>query len=159
VKESWNALLHPPTPTDDILAQVLDCKAKAVVVTGGEPLNYNMDYFTAELRKNGFKTYVETSGSSPLSGEWDWICVSPKRNKPPLKPIFDKASELKVIIEDESDFEWATIMADQANADCHLYLQPEWSQASIMMQRIVDFALDNPRWKISVQTHKYMHIP
>ena len=159
VKESWNALLHPATPTDDILDQILACNAKAVVVTGGEPMNYNMSYLTSKLRENQFKIYVETSGSSPLSGDWDWICLSPKRNKPPLQEAFDRASELKVIIENDADFEWAEQMAQKVNSTSHLYLQPEWSQASKMMQRIVDFALENPKWKISIQSHKYMRIP
>ncbi len=159
VKESWNALLHPATPTDDILEQVLACNAKAVVVTGGEPMNYNMNYFTAELKKHSFQTFVETSGSSPLTGQWDWICLSPKKNKPPLKEALDIASELKVIIETEEDFLWAEEMASKVNNNSHLYLQPEWSKADDMMQKIVDYALENPKWKISIQSHKYMRIP
>ncbi len=159
VKESWNALLHPPTLTDDILSQVMACKARAVVVTGGEPLNYNLDYFTTQLKTNGFKTFIETSASSPLSGNWDWICVSPKRNKPPLDAILLLAGELKVIIETQDDFVWAEENAAKVSPDCKLFLQPEWSKSTKMMQTIVDYALDNPRWNVSIQSHKYMHIP
>ncbi len=159
IKRSWNAQLYPPTLTSDILKQVFNCKAKSVVVTGGEPLNYNMNLFTAELKKAGFRTYVETSGSSPFSGEWDWVCLSPKKNKPPLKEAFVFASELKVIIENVDDFAWAEENAINVGADCKLYLQPEWSKAKEMMQTIVDYALENPKWNISIQSHKYMRIP
>jgi len=159
VKESWNAKLYPPTFTTDILTQVLSCKAKAVVVTGGEPLIYNMEPFTKELKDNNFKTYLETSGSSPFTGQWDWICLSPKRNKPPLETAYKLASELKIIIESEEDFAWAEENAVKVGEECKLYLQPEWSKAKEMMQTIVDYALENPKWNISIQSHKYMRIP
>jgi len=159
VKESWNALLHPPVAMDAVIKQVTDCKAKAVVVTGGEPSNYNLQYFTDKVREQGFKTYIETSGVAKLTGDWDWICLSPKKSKAPLEEIFPNASELKVIIQDASDFEWAEINAAKVAEHCVLYLQPEWSQSEKMMQSIVDYALDNPKWKVSIQNHKYMHIP
>jgi organic radical activating enzyme len=159
VKESWNALLHPPTHTDAILEQIMSCQAKTVVVTGGEPMNYNLNYFTQQLQNAGFETHLETSGSSPLSGNWNWICLSPKRNKAPLQVFYDQASELKVIIENEADFEWAEQNANKVNSNCQLFLQPEWSKSKLMMQKIVDYALQNPRWKVSIQSHKYMHIP
>lgn len=159
VKESWNAKLHPPVSTDGILKQVIECAAKVVVVTGGEPMNYNMSYFTQELKKNGFQTHLETSGSSEMTGEWDWVCLSPKRNKKPLQSSLDVANELKVIIENDDDFIWAEKNAALVNTDCKLFLQPEWSQSQKMMQAIVDYALENPKWKVSIQSHKFMHIP
>ncbi len=159
VKESWNALLHPPVEMDGVIAQVLECNAKAVVVTGGEPSNYNLKYFTDKVREGGFKTYIETSGVAHLTGDWDWICLSPKITKKPLEEIFPRASELKVIIQTAEDFKWAEINAAKVGEDCMLYLQPEWSQSEKMMQQIVDYALENPKWKVSIQSHKYMHIP
>lgn len=159
VKESWNAKLHPPIATDKILEQVLSCKAKVVVVTGGEPMNYNMNYFTDVLKENGFQTHLETSGSSLMTGDWDWVCLSPKRNKAPLQSSLDLADELKVIIETEEDFAWAETNAALVNDNCKLFLQPEWSKSKQMMQAIVDYALENPKWKVSIQSHKYMRIP
>ena len=159
VKESWNAKLHPPTATDLIIENILANPSKSVVVTGGEPMNYNFDYFCKTLKSKEITLFLETSGSSKLSGNWDWICLSPKKNKKPLAEFFQKAHELKVIISSEDDFEWAEKNAAQVNDKCVLYLQPEWSKVGIMMQTIVDYALENPKWKISIQSHKYMHIP
>ena len=159
MKESWNAKLHPPTLTDEIIKQVEDCPAKSVIVTGGEPLTYNLDYFCSEMKKRGFLTYLESSGSNKLSGHWDWITLSPKKNKPPVDELYTVANELKVIISDASDFEWAELNALKVSEHCLLYLQAEWSRAKQMMQQIVDFVLENPRWKISLQSHKYMRIP
>ncbi len=159
VKESWNALTHPPVLVDDVVSQMVDCKAKAVVVTGGEPSNYNLNYFTKAIRNLGFKTYIETSGVSHLTGDWDWICLSPKKTKKPLEEIYQRASELKVIIQTAEDFLWAEENAAKVSDSCILYLQPEWSQSEKMMQSIVDYALENPKWKVSIQNHKYMHIP
>ena len=159
VKESWNAKLHPPTLTDEIVKQVEDCPAKSVIVTGGEPLTYNMDYFCSEMKKRGFKTFLESSGSNKLTGDWDWIALSPKKKKPPVDELFPKANELKVIVSDASDFDWAELNAKKVSDECLLYLQPEWSKADEMMQQIVDFVMENPRWQISLQSHKYMRIP
>lgn len=159
VKESWNAKLHPPVSTDDIIKRVLDCDAKVVVVTGGEPMNYNMSYFTNKIKNLGFQTHLETSGSSEMTGKWDWVCLSPKKNKLPLQSSLDVANELKVIVENEDDFVWAEKNADLVNNHCKLFLQPEWSKSKLMMQTIVDYALKNPKWHISIQSHKFMHIP
>lgn len=159
VKESWNAKLFPATPTDNIVANVAKCPAKAVVVTGGEPLMYNLNYFCSELKKEGIQRFLETSGAYPLSGEWEWVCLSPKKNSPPLKPIYDMANELKVIIANKGDFDWAEKNAKLVNEDCHLYLQPEWSKSELLMPLITDFIMANPQWKISLQSHKYMNIP
>jgi len=159
IKESWNASLFPPTPVAQIIANTLTCPAKAIVVTGGEPLLYNLDYLTQELKKKGVKTFLETSGSHPLSGTWDWICLSPKRESPPLDGIFGKANELKVIVQDSTDFVWAEENRLKVSPGCQLYLQPEWSRRSDIMPRIVQYILDSPKWKISLQSHKYMRIP
>ncbi len=159
VKESWNADLHPLTLTDTIVANASDCPAKAVVVTGGEPLQYNMDYLCSQLHQQGIQTFLETSGSEDLSGSWDWICLSPKRNSPPTKEILAKANELKVIITHEDDFAWAEQNAAQVNDACKLLLQPEWSQYNRMIQPIVDYILEHPQWTISLQAHKFMRIP
>ncbi len=159
VKESWNAKLWPLTDTDAIVERVAECPAKAVVVTGGEPLMYNLDYFCSELKIRGIKTYLETSGAHPLTGEWDWICLSPKKNSPPLQEIFEKANELKVIIQSKGDFEWAEKNAGRVGEQCSLFLQPEWSVRDTMMEPIVEYVKNNPKWLVSLQSHKYMRIP
>ena len=159
VKESWNAKLHPPTLVDNIIENIIQIPSKAVVVTGGEPMNYNFNYFCSQLIKNNITCFLETSGSSKFSGQWDWICLSPKRNKAPLPEYFKIANELKVIISKPEDFLWAEQNANLVEETCILFLQPEWSKAKEMMQTIVDYVLNNPKWKISIQSHKYMHIP
>jgi 7-carboxy-7-deazaguanine synthase len=158
-KFSWDPSLHPVVPADQIIEHVLDCPAAAVVVTGGEPLMVNLDYLTSSLKKQGIETFLETSGSHPLSGTWDWICLSPKTNAPPLEGIFPKAHELKVIIASEEDIEWALKNSLKVTADCKLYLQPEWSRREQILPRVIEFSKQNPRWMISLQSHKYMHIP
>ncbi|MFZ4563630.1 MAG: 7-carboxy-7-deazaguanine synthase QueE [Bacteroidales bacterium] len=159
VKESWNANDFPPVSTDIIVAHAASYPAKAIVVTGGEPLLYNMDYLCSELHKNGISRYLETSGSQPLSGKWDWICVSPKKDAPPLDEVARQASELKVIIHDHTDFQWGEENARRVPAACLLYLQPEWSRHEQMMPEIIRYIQENPKWRISLQSHKYMHIP
>jgi 7-carboxy-7-deazaguanine synthase len=159
VKESWNADLHPLTPTDKIVEIASDCPAKAVVVTGGEPMQYNMDYLCDQLHKQGIKTFLETSGSEKLTGSWDWICLSPKRNSPPTAEILQMANELKVIIADKNDFSWAEHNASMVQPECKLLLQPEWSKYNLMIQPIVDYILEHPQWTISLQAHKFMRIP
>ena len=159
VKESWNAELWPLTLTDKIIENIEHCPAKAIVVTGGEPLQYNLDYLCFELKKRNIKTFLETSGSCKLSGKWDWICLSPKIKSSPLNEIYTKADELKVIIHEEPDFEWAEKNATMSKHDTILLLQPEWSIRKKMIPLIVDYVLKNPKWKISLQSHKYMNIP
>lgn len=158
-KFSWNALKFPPVATDDIVERASACRAKAVVVTGGEPSMYDLDYFTAELKKRGVSTFIETSGAYPLNGTWDWICFSPKKNMPPTDDIFDKAHELKMIIQTGNDFLWAEENAARVHSACMLYLQPEWSVAPKMIDEIVEYAKNNPKWNVSLQSHKYMKIP
>ena len=159
VKESWNAKLHPLTSADQIIKNAIACPAKAIVVTGGEPLMYPLDYFSKGLRAAGLQTYLETSGSHPLSGEWDWICLSPKKKSPPKGQIYPLADELKVIVFDESDFEWAEQNAELVSEKCYISLQPEWSRMDKVIPLIVNYVLEHPRWNISLQSHKFMHIP
>ena len=158
VKESWNAELHPPTATDSI---VKDAKnyANTVVVTGGEPLMWSLDYITNCLQKINIKTHIETSGAYKLSGKWDWICLSPKKTKLPLENIYAVANELKVIINNNHDFKFAEDQAKKVPSNCELFLQPEWSKRNKITPLIVDYVLKNPKWKISLQTHKYLNIP
>jgi len=159
VKESWNPDLHPLTLTDEIARRATDNPARTVVITGGEPLMYNLDYICKRLKEQGLKIHLETSGSHPLSGSFDWICLSPKKKSPPKPEIFRVASELKVIIFDETDFAWAEETALTVNPECYLCLQPEWSRMQAILPDIVEYVLKNPRWHISLQAHKFMHIP
>lgn len=159
VKESWDANIHPLTPTAEIVKNVLEHKAKAVVVTGGEPLLYNMAELTCLLSDKKIETFIETSGAYPLSGHWDWICLSPKKTGPPLPAIYEKANELKIIVYNRNDFAWAEEEAKKVGKNCSLYLQPEWSKREEMMPMIVDYVKANQKWSVSLQTHKYMHIP
>jgi 7-carboxy-7-deazaguanine synthase len=159
VKESWDASLHPLTPSDEIVANATKFPGKAVVVTGGEPLIYNLDYLTKELKGKGIATFIETSGAYPLSGDWDWICLSPKKFKAPRLDIAPFANELKVIVFNKSDFLWAEEHAKNVNPNCKLYLQPEWSKSSEMTPLIIDYVMNNPQWEISLQTHKFLNIP
>lgn len=158
VKESWNAELHPPTDIEQIVAHAKPY-ADTVVVTGGEPLTWNMGPLCAALKKSGKKLHIETSGAYPLSGEWDWICLSPKKTKPPLEEFYPEADELKVIIHNHHDFKWAEEHAAKVNPDCQLFLQPEWSKREQMTPFITDYIMANPRWQMSLQTHKYMGLP
>jgi 7-carboxy-7-deazaguanine synthase len=159
VKESWNAGLWPLTVTDEIIRRVEACPAKATVVTGGEPLIYNLDYLCSGLKSKGFMTFLETSGSHPLSGQWDWICLSPKKYSPPLAEIYQKADEYKVIVQAKGDFDWAEKNIKLLREDCKLFLQPEWSRSDAIMPEIIDYVKENPGWRISLQSHKYMKIP
>lgn len=158
-KFSWNPSLHPVVPADQIIKHVLEYPAAAVVVTGGEPLMVNMGYLTGKLKVKGIETFLETSGAYPLSGNWDWICLSPKKNAPPLDGIFSKADELKVIISSMEDIDWALENAERVGENCKLYLQPEWSRREEILPLIIDFSKKNPIWMVSLQSHKYMHIP
>ena len=158
VKESWNAKLHPVTEVNDIVGSI-DLRAHAVVVTGGEPLSWNMDPLTQAIRALGLQTHIETSGAFELSGTWDWICLSPKKTAPPVASILPRAHELKVVVYNRNDLKWAESYAEQMGTDCALFLQPEWSQKEEMMPLICDYVLEHPQWKISLQTHKYLGMP
>jgi organic radical activating enzyme len=158
-KQSWNPGIHPLVHISEIVRRASSFPAPAVVVTGGEPLMYNLGPFTEALKQKGIRLFLETSGAYPLSGYWDWICLSPKKNYPPLDPVFEYANELKVIISDQSDFEWAEGNSGKVNKDCLLYLQPEWSRYKQIIPLIVEYAKSNPAWNISIQAHKFMKIP
>ena len=156
---SWNADLHPMIDTDTIIEKAVNSGTDSVVVTGGEPLMWDLDYLTFGLKKNKICTFIETSGACPVTGKWDWICLSPKKNMPPGEEICRIADELKVIIEDNNDLEWAAKYRMLVSTKCRLYLQPEWSRFEKIIPDIVEFVKKNPVWRISLQTHKYMHIP
>ncbi len=159
VKESWDANAHPQVNIYTILQYVMEAKAEMAVITGGEPLLHQLDELTALLQQNNIETNIETSGSSPLSGNWNWICVSPKKFKEPLLEVIENANELKIVVFNKSDFEWAEKYAALVNKDCILYLQPEWDKAEQVLPLIIEYVKQNPKWKISLQTHKYLQIP
>ncbi len=159
VKESWDENLHPILAVDKIVAEAKKHPARIAVITGGEPLIYPLEFITNTLHENDFLTHIETSGAHPLSGQWDWICLSPKKFKSPLREILPVAHELKVIIFNKSDMEWAESYAQQVNPQCHLYLQPEWSRAKEMLPMMIDYVKNHPKWRISLQVHKYLEIP
>lgn len=159
VKESWDAIDHEKQSVIDLVTEVNKVNVPIVVITGGEPLMYDMLPLTVGLQVEGYKTHVETSGVYPLSGDWDWICFSPKKFKKPREEFYVEAHELKVIIFNKSDFDWAESHAQKMNPGAKLFLQPEWSKRDQMMPSIVDYVKKNPKWKISLQTHKYLDIP
>ncbi len=159
VKESWNADNHPSVPIEKIVRDAASYPGRIAVVTGGEPLMHDCRNLTNALHEAGFTTNIETSGSSPLSGEWDWICLSPKKFKAPLPEIMPLANELKIIVFNKSDFQWAEKHADQVSNNCKLYLQPEWEKAATVTPLIVEYIKENPRWELSLQIHKYINVP
>jgi organic radical activating enzyme len=168
VKESWDADPHPKYTVDTIVKEALlavtgnrlpATSNNLAVITGGEPLMHNLDELTTALKHAGFQTNIETSGSSPLSGVWDWICLSPKKFKEPLQEVLDAANELKVIIYNKSDFDWAEKHAALVNSTCKLYLQPEWSKANEMLPLMIDYIKQNPQWELSLQIHKFINVP
>lgn len=156
---SWNPDIHPMVSVDKIVENVISSGANSVVVTGGEPLMWNLDYLCDELKNKNIATFIETSGAYPLSGKWDWICLSPKKNAPPNDKICRKADELKVIIQNQSDLAWAEKYKTAVRKKCRLFLQPEWSRFEGIIPVIVEYVKKNPEWQISLQSHKYMHIP
>jgi organic radical activating enzyme len=159
VKESWDKNRHPYLELNSLLSAVLLTNANIVVITGGEPSEHSLDILTSLMQKNGIKTHVETAGTNPLSGFWDWVCLSPKKFKPVYSKNYEKANELKVIIYNKSDFAFAEQQAEKVPQNCLLYLQPEWSKESEMLPLIIDYVKGNPKWRISLQVHKYMNVP
>lgn len=159
VKESWDAAAHPRQSVAAIVAAASAFPGRLAVVTGGEPLMHDCTELTRQLHQAGFATNIETSGAWPLSGEWDWICLSPKKFKAPLPDILPAAHELKVVIFNKSDFEWAEQWAARMRPDCRLFLQPEWSKSTAITPLIIDYIKDNPKWEFSLQLHKYIHVP
>lgn len=159
VKESWEASAHPPVPVHEMVGFVKASDAEAVVITGGEPLMYDLTKLSRSLRNAGFKAWLETSGAYPVTGQWDWIVFSPKKFKNPDPDILLKADELKVVVYNKSDFDWAEKFAETVRPSCRLFLQPEWSREKEMSPLIVEYVKKNPKWQISLQTHKYLQIP
>ncbi len=159
VKESWNKENHPSYSVEELLHFVTETKTKLAVITGGEPLMHQLDELTNTLQQSGIETNIETSGAYPLSGSWNWICVSPKKFKAPLPSVLKKANELKIIVFNKSDFSWAEQHAKMVSSGCKLYLQPEWTQAEKMSPLIIQYIMDHPQWELSLQVHKYLHIP
>ncbi len=158
VKESWNAETHPPTE----IASIVHNAAKysnTIVITGGEPLTWDMGPLTSALKAKNLKIHIETSGAYPLTGTWDWICLSPKKNKLPIGDIHKKAHELKVIVYNKHDLVFAEEHANMVSKECILYLQPEWSVREKVTPMIVDYVMQHPKWRVSLQTHKYLNIP
>ncbi len=158
-KFSWNFNFHELTDITQICQNALSANADTVVVTGGEPSLYNLAPLCLLLRQNSINTFVETSGAYFLRGDWDWICLSPKKQNPPHDSVFSKADELKVIISKTDDFAWAEENAAKVRSDCHLYLQPEWSKYEAIIPEIVSYVKNHPKWMVSLQAHKFMHIP
>ena len=159
VKESWDADRYPKFDVRSLRLHVEKTPAEIVVITGGEPLMHDLNELTKDFQDNGFKTHLETSGAYPLSGQWDWICLSPKKFKAPLSGILSEAHELKVVIFNKSDFDWAEKHAAQVSPLCNLFLQPEWDKAAQMTPLIIDYIKANPKWELSLQIHKYINVP
>lgn len=159
VKDSWDSGKHPLLKIEDLLLNIQKHPVEIVVITGGEPLMHDLTELTNQLQHAGFKTHIETSGSSSLSGNWNWITLSPKKFKEPLPEVVHHASELKIVVYNKSDFLWAEKWASQVSSECKLYLQPEWSKASMVTPMIIDYIKANPQWQLSLQIHKYIHVP
>lgn len=159
VKDSWDASKHPLVSVKQVVAEASAFPGRLAVITGGEPLLHPLDELTAALKSAGFETNLETSGSSPMSGQWDWVCLSPKKFKAPLPDAIAAANELKVVIFNKSDFAWAELYASQVKAGCKLYLQPEWDKKDLITPLIVDYVKSHPQWELSIQSHKYIDVP
>ena len=167
VKDSWDADAHPKKTVNEIVSLVAQNTASIankkkeglVVITGGEPLMHDLTQLTKALKEKGFETNIETSGAHPLSGTWDWICLSPKKFKSPLPAVVPFANELKVVVFNESDFKWAEQYASQVSPQCKLYLQPEWDKAATVTPLIIEYIKEHPQWELSLQIHKYINVP
>lgn len=159
VKDSWDAAAHPVMTTQQIVQTAAAAPGRIAVITGGEPCMHDLTRLCDELHEAGFRTHIETSGSHPLSGELDWITLSPKKFKAPLDEACAHAHELKIVVFNKSDFEWAEQYATKVGAQCKLYLQPEWSKRDAMTPVIIDYIKKYPKWQLSLQSHKYINIP
>ena len=159
VKESWPAEAHPAVSVEELVSAAVKSGAPIVVITGGEPTLYNLEALTTALKAQGIRTHLETSGAYPLTGTWDWVCLSPKKFKSPEPSIYGRADELKVIVYHRSDLEWAEKEAARVSPACRLYLQPEWSKEKEMAPRIIEYIKSHPKWRLSLQIHKYLNIP
>ena len=159
VKESWDVSRHPLRSVEAMVAESHASGTQIVVITGGEPAMHDLSALTKALQKSGMRTHIETSGAYPLTGVWDWVCLSPKKFKAPVQEVYAQANELKIIVYNRTDLDWAIQEALRVPSTCRLFLQPEWSREKEMLPLIIDFIKKNPRWQISLQTHKYMNIP
>jgi organic radical activating enzyme len=159
VKESWDADVHPKREIDDLVRSAVESGAKMAVITGGEPAMHELNELTKRLREVGLRTHIETSGTHPITGDWHWICFSPKKFKAPLEAVYELADELKVVVYNKHDLEWAETHAAKVRKECQLFLQPEWDRSEVVMPLIIDYVKAHPQWRISLQTHKFMNIP
>ena len=159
VKDSWDASKHPILSVEDIVAAAAAHPSRIAIVTGGEPLLHQLDPLTTALKAAGFQTHIETSGSSPMSGSWDWVCLSPKKFKAPLPESVKAADELKVVVFNKSDFDWANSFVNDVNTDCKKYLQPEWEKSDAMTPLVIEYIKQDPSWELSAQLHKYIQVP
>lgn len=159
VKDSWDASKHPVLSVEEIVAAAVAHPSRIAIVTGGEPLLHQLDPLTTALKAAGFQTHIETSGSSPMSGSWDWVCLSPKKFKAPLAESIRAADELKVVVFNKSDFDWANSFVNDVNTDCKKYLQPEWEKSDAMTPFVIEYIKSNPSWELSAQLHKYIQVP
>lgn len=159
VKESWDATLHGRLSVKELVSFASAHPGRIAVITGGEPTMHDLGPLTEALQAAGFRTHIETSGSGPLSGKLDWVTLSPKKFKAPLDEVLTSANELKIIVYNKSDFQWAEQFAAKVPADCKRYLQPEWSKRDQMTPLIIDYIQKSPTWQLSLQTHKYINIP
>jgi len=159
VKDSWDASKHPVLSVEEIIAAAAAHPSRIAIVTGGEPLLHQLDPLTTALRAAGFQTHIETSGSSPMSGSWDWVCLSPKKFKAPLPESVKAADELKVVVFNKSDFDWANSFVNNLANDCKKYLQPEWEKSDAMTPLVIEYIKQNPSWEMSAQLHKYIQVP
>ncbi len=159
VKDSWDASKHPVLSVEEIVAAAAAHPSRIAIVTGGEPLLHELDPLTTALKAAGFQTHIETSGSSPMSGSWDWVCLSPKKFKAPLPESVKAADELKVVVFNKSDFDWANSFVNDVNTDCKKYLQPEWEKSDAMTPFVIEYIKSNPSWELSAQLHKYIQVP
>jgi 7-carboxy-7-deazaguanine synthase len=159
VKDSWDASKHPVLSVEEIVAAATAHPSRIAIVTGGEPLLHQLDPLTTALKAAGFQTHIETSGSSPMSGSWDWVCLSPKKFKAPLAESVKAANELKVVVFNKSDFDWANSFVNDVNTDCKKYLQPEWEKSDAMTPLVIEYIKSNPSWELSAQLHKYIQVP
>ncbi len=159
VKDSWDAGKHPLFNIEDLISKIKENPVEIVVITGGEPLMHDLTEWTKRLKEAGLRTHIETSGSSPLTGTWDWITLSPKKFKAPLPEVLPNANELKIVVFNKSDFDWAEKWAAQVSSECKLYMQPEWNKASAITPLIIEYIKANPKWQLSLQIHKYINVP
>jgi len=159
VKESWDASKHPQISIDSIVHDAEKYPGRIAIITGGEPLMHDCKSLTDALHEASFRTHIETSGAYPLSGDWDWICFSPKKFKAPLPEILPRVNELKIVVYNKTDFEWAEKYAALVSPETKLYLQPEWTKSASITPMIIDYIKSNPQWEFSLQLHKYIHVP